>query len=100
VTLEILTLDPGERGEIVLCPEGDSRDPLVVLEGTDDFAVEDVMLGNLPASSVDLGVAGRGSWSARLRESLACPERPLKVLVRNTATCKITLRAKIAEEND
>jgi hypothetical protein len=35
-----------------------------------------------------------------VRDVVACPERPLKVLVRNTGSGKITLRATITEEDD
>lgn len=100
MTLETLTLEDGERGELVLCPEHDVADPLVTLDGSDDFAVEDVLLGNLPAPSVEVSDTRRGTWSARIRGILAGPESHLKVLVRNTGGGRITLRATIAEEND
>jgi hypothetical protein len=102
LTPETLTLEAGERGEIVLHPEGDSRDPRVTLEGSEDFVVEEVLLGNLPAPRVDTSSAQRGTWSARVstevRGVLTSPNLPLKVLVRNTGDSKITLRATIAEE--
>jgi hypothetical protein len=102
VTLETLTLEAGERGEVVLRPEGSSLEPRVTLEGTDDFVVEEVLLGNLPAPRVDVSSIQRGAWSARVstevRGVLTNPNLSLKVLVRNTGGCKITLRATIAEE--
>jgi hypothetical protein len=100
LTLETLTLEAGERGEIVLCPEQDTRDPQVTLEGSGDFAVEEVMLGNLPAPSVAVANGRRGTWSASVHGVVACPDRPLKVLVRNVGEGKITLRATITEEDD
>jgi hypothetical protein len=97
--LETLSMEAGEKGEVVLCPDHDVPDPLVTLEGSDDFAVEDVLLGNLPAPSVEVTAARRGEWSARIRGVLLGPESPLKVLVLNTGAGKITLRATIAEES-
>jgi hypothetical protein len=99
VTLEFLTLEAGERGEIVLYPDQDLLGPSLVVDGSDDFVVEDVLLGNLPAPSVSVSDTPRGTWAAEVRESLAGPEKPLKVLVRNTSVGKITLRAKINVED-
>jgi hypothetical protein len=102
LTPETLTLEVGERGEIVLHPEEETRDPRVVLEGSDDFVVEEVMLGHLPAPWVDVSSTQRETWSARVstevRGVITRPNLPLKVLVRNTGGSKITLRATIAEE--
>jgi hypothetical protein len=98
VTLEVLTLEAGERGEIVLYPEQDTPGPSVVVEGSDCFVVEDVLLGNLPAPAVEVSATRRGEWAARVRDVLAGPDRPLKILVRNTSGCKITLRASLDAE--
>jgi hypothetical protein len=104
VTLETLALEAGERGEVVLHPEGAALDPRVTLEGSDDFVVEEVLLGNLPAPWVDVSSTQRGIWSAKIsakvRGGLTRPNLPLKVLVRNTGGSKITLRATIAEETE
>jgi hypothetical protein len=98
VTLEVLTLEAGERGEIVLYPEQDTRDPSLTVEGSDCFVVEDVLLGNLPAPVVEVSDTPRGTWAARVRDSLAGPERPLKVLVRNAGGGRVTLRASLDAE--
>jgi hypothetical protein len=100
VILETLTLEAGERGEVVLCPECDARDPRVVLEGTGDFVVEDVLLGNLPTPAVDVSSSQRGTWSAKVRDVLVCPDKPLKGLVKNTGAGTITLKGSLDEEND
>jgi hypothetical protein len=99
LTLETLVLEAGERGEVVLYPEHDVLGPRITVEGTDDFVVEDVLLGNLPALTVGASGGRERTWSAKIPDVLACPERPLKVLVRNPGAGKITLRATIAEEN-
>jgi hypothetical protein len=97
--IETLTLEAGERGEIVLYPERDTRGPSVVVEGSgDSFVVEDVLLGNLPAPSVEVSDTPRGTWAARVGDVLAGPEKPVKVLVRNTGADKITLRASLDAE--
>lgn len=99
MTLETLTLEAGERGEIVLYPEQDSRDPRLVVDGSDNFVVEDVLVGERVAPSVEVSDTPRGTWSARVRGVVAGPERPIKVLVRNAVVDKVTLRAKIAGED-
>jgi hypothetical protein len=99
VTSETLTLEPGERGEIVLCPDLDTRDPLIRVESSDDFVVEDVLLENLPAPSVQVSDSPRRTWAAKISNLVVCPDRPLKILVRNTGSGKITLRASLHEEN-
>ena len=100
VVTETLTLEAGERGEILLYPETDVRDPVVTVDGPRNFAVKDVLVGDLPAPSVTLLPTQPGSWRARVGGILAGPERFLKVLVWNTSSCKITLRASTDEEQD
>jgi hypothetical protein len=99
VNLEVLTLEAGEAGEIVLYPDQDTLGPSLVVEGSDKFVVEDVLLGSLQAPSVEVSDPGRGTWVARVRDVVAGPEKPIKVLVRNVGGSKITLRAAITEEN-
>lgn len=100
MTIEVIALGPGETGKIVLYAEHDVLDPLVIVEGSDDFVVEKVLLEHLPTPTVDVSYNRRGEWSARVRGILTGPEKPLHVLVRNTCGGKVFLRAKINEENE
>lgn len=95
MTPEVLHLEAGERGEIVLYPEGDVCDPCLAIDGPDEFVVEDVLFDERPAPSVSVSDTPRGTWSASVRGVAASPERPVKVLVRNAGECKISLRATI-----
>ena len=100
MSFETLTLEAGERGEVVLYPEGDVRDPRVVVEGSDYFVVEEVLAGNVQAPRVDVRVTRRGEWSAVVRDVSCGPETPLKVVVRNTCGGRISLRATVTSEED
>ncbi len=99
MTIETLTLEAGEHREIILCPERDVRDPLIQLECSNMFAVEDVLFDNLPAPAVQVTASPRGTWTAKILNVLVCPERPLKLLVKNSGSGKITLRASLTVEN-
>jgi hypothetical protein len=98
LTLETLTLETGERGEFVLYPDQDVLSPSLVVEGPTNFVVEEVLLDNLPVPSVEVSDTQRGTWTAKIRDVSAGPERPLKVVVVNTSAGRVTLRASIPEE--
>ena len=97
VVFESVVLGPGERGEIVLCPDRPMRDPCIFMsEQEEGVVVEEVLLGQ-PA------VARYGRWPVQFfrnghqLDGVVTREEPLKVMVANAGTTKVTVGASLVD---
>ena len=101
VVFESVVLGPGERGEIVLSPDRPMRDPCIFMSERDceGVVVEEVVVGRTV-------VAKDGRWPVELfrnghqLDGVVTREEPLKVVVVNAGTAKITVGASLVDSKE
>ena len=101
VVFESVTLAPGERGEIVLCPDRPMRDPCVFMSEREceGVVVEEVLLGRT-------SVAKDGRWPVEVfrnghqLDGVVTRETPLKVVVVNAGSSKVSVGASLVDSKE
>jgi hypothetical protein len=101
VVFDSVVLGPGERGEIVLAPDRPMRDPCVFMSERDceGVVVEEVVVGRTV-------VARNGRWPVELfrnghqLDGLVTSDSPLKVVVANAGTSKISVGASLVDSKE
>jgi hypothetical protein len=98
ITSESIEIEPGERAEIVLCPDRAMRSPILLMSSSyrnSRIIVEEVTHGRVPIFREDREVENfrRG----RLTDLTVTANEPITIIVANTSNKRTTLGASLME---
>jgi hypothetical protein len=101
VVFESVSLEPGERGEVVLVPERPMHDPTIFMSEREceGVVVEEVLVGRT-------SVARNGHWPVEVfrnghrLDGVVTGDEPLKVVVVNTGATRVSVGASLVDSKE